>query len=167
MRIPINEVRAGDILVFKGSGIFAFVLSRLIKALKEPSWDCWGWHTAPVIAPDIIVDAQWPKLKRARISDYVKAGREIKAYRIMDLPVEDKLAGFAKEHIGRRYDWFVYILTTLAQLLRPMFDFPRIIDLRFTCWEITFDFCDDMGLDISPPYNYPFITDFLRYVGEL
>ncbi len=165
MRIPINEARAGDILLFKRTGLFAFILAWLIKHLKEPNWDMRYWHMAPVIANDLIIDAQWPKLKRTRISDCLK--REIRAYRIMDLPAEDKLAGFAKEHIGRRYDWFVYILTTLAQLFRPMFDFPRIIDLRFTCWEITFDFCDDMGLDISPPYNYPFITDFLRYVGEL
>lgn len=112
-----------------------------------------------------ILDAQWPKIKLNRVG--AEDGEGIRAYRIFESPPPNSaIAGFVNDRLGCWYDIVVYLLTAAAILLRPCIDVPRIINRRFDCWEIAFDFCDCMGEDITPSYQYPFLTDFLRLAGE-
>jgi hypothetical protein len=167
-RVSISEALPGDILIFKGKGLWYHLLSRLIKKWKEPNWDKWGWHMAPLVSQDEYMDAQWPRLKLSSLSQALKAGAEIRAYRIFpQIPPLEKRESFIQKFWGRRYDWFAYILTACAALLRPHIDVPRIINRSYTCWETAFEFADFCGISIEWDYFLPWLPDFLRYVGEL
>jgi len=163
-RILLSEARPGDILAFKGEGFLFEILSRIIK-WKIPSWDRESWHTAPIVAPGIIMDAQWPRLKLSSISDFTP--ETIRAYRITEVPpTQEQLDSFISFTLGCRYDWLVYFLTAFAILLRPKIDFWRIINRSYDCWECAFEFADFMGSEISHNYNYPNLCDMLHLAGE-
>jgi hypothetical protein len=165
-RIEFNEIRPGDVLVFKGNpnSFLNRNLSKMIKK-KVPKWDEWGWHMAPVVAIDTFMDAQWPKLKLSKISDYKP--ENIRAYRIKETePTKDQLDKFINYTLGRSYDWFVYILTAFAIQLRPGIDFPRVINRTYDCWETTWEFAGFIDSDITHDYNYPFLTDMISLAGE-
>ncbi len=164
-RIPLSEARPGDILAFNGQGFLFQILSRIIK-WKIPSWDRISWHLAPIVSEDIMMDAQFPRLKLTRImSDLIP--ENIRAYRITEIPpTQEQLDSFISYTLGCRYDWLVYLLTAFAILLRPGIDFPRVINRSYDCWECAFLFADFISEDISPEYEYPFLTDLLRLAGE-
>ena len=163
-RINLVEARPGDILTFKGHGFLYEVLSRIIK-LKVPTWNREEWHTAPLVRPGIIMDAEWPRLKLSPITDW--PANEIKVYRINETPpTQEQLDDFIKDVEGCRYDWLVYILTALAILLRPKIDFPRIINRSYDCWETAWEFADYINSDITHDYTYPFLTDMIHLAGE-
>ncbi len=171
MRVPISEARPGDILVFKGSRGISWVLSYLVRKLKEPRWDGWGWHMAPVVYREPkpylqikYMDAQWPRLKitTLRLAD------KVRCYRVFEHePSEDKVKLFVDRVLGRPYDVMVYFWTMLALFLRPRIDVPRIINRFYDCWECTFEALDQWGVDITWIWEYPWLTDFLRYVKEI
>jgi hypothetical protein len=118
----------------------------------------------PVVAPDYVLDAQFPKLKYNLLSDYTDRGRELRVYRIFStLPIPEIVAEFADDYVGCKYDFLVYLWTALDHF----FGFPRLSDRFFNCWEATFCLAEDLGIHIVPRHRYPFITDFLRAVGEL
>jgi len=167
-RIRPEEVRRGDIIVWKREGILSCLLSLLIKTVKEPKYDRWCWHTTPMITDTQFLDAQFPSLKLTSFIDKKYKDKEFRVYRIFEAPPHaNKLNKFAKDKIGCGYDFIAYILTALAVLLRPKIDIPRIINKKLTCWETAWEFADEMGLDITDDYDYPFITDLLRLCGEL
>jgi len=97
---------------------------------------------------------------------------------------EKLMRAFFNEHINRKYDAAVYVLTLLQYLaLRavewlqktfiPWHHFTislwRVLDNRFTCWELAFAFCRHMGKPVQeaigkPASRYPLITDFIKAV---
>lgn len=168
-QVALPETLPGDILVFKGDGLFFEVLGRIVK-WKVPTWDRWGWHTAPVSKvsdkPYLRVeylDAQFPKLKM----NTIKPGDEVRVYRWLDAPPEQVQVDFwMADKVGCWYDWLVYFLTAFAILLRPKIDFPRVINRRYDCWETVWAFTGYFGRDLSEDYNYPFLTDLLKLAGE-
>jgi hypothetical protein len=168
MQVPINEARHGDILIFRRRGIVAAALSWIIQRIKEPKWDRWGWHMCPVVAPDTYLDATFPRLKLSKISDALAAGREIRCYRLLNREPEQALTDhFISDHLGKPYDCLIYLWTALAKLLRPWIPVPRIINRFYDCWETAYDALDYWGFDMdASEWEYPFITDFLRAVGE-
>ena len=128
----------------------------------------WGWHTVPMVSNRSFVDALFPRLRISRLTDPRYINRQFRVYRILETqPTQYKINKFIKDKVGCPYDFLAYPLTALAILLRPKFDIPRIINRRFHCWETAWSFADDMGFDITEPYNYPFLTDLLRICGEL
>jgi len=165
-RIPIEQARAGDILLFKRSGILSFSLAWMIKTIKEPSWDMAWWHMAPMISDDKYADAQWPRVKISSLLTAISKGKEIRAYRIMESPPpQEKTDCFVKNTIGQLYDAPVYLWTALRKLGIPI---PRLINKWYDCWEVAYCAMDYWDCEIDPSdWNYPFITDFLRYAGEL
>ena len=171
MRVPISEACPGDILIFKGRGIAYKTLSYLLRKLKEPNWDGWGWHMAPVISRETrpylqikYMDAQWPRLKitTLRLAD------KVRCYRVFDTePPADKVKLFVDRVLGRSYDVMVHFWTMLALFLRPRINVPRIINRFYDCWECTFEALDQWGIDITWTWEYPWLTDFLRHVKEI
>ncbi len=165
-RVDLSEVRAGDILVFKRGGPFAAVLSWLIWKLREPVWDRWGWHMAPMISSDTYLDAQMPRLKKASLLTALSKGIEIHAYRPDVCNVSDEdLQCFINDHVGRPYDMLVYLWTAMRAFGIPI---PRFINKAYTCWELAFDAMDYFDCEIDHSgFKFPFITDFLKAAGEL
>ncbi len=164
-RIDLKDACPGDILVFNREGPLAAILSKIIQ-VKVPLYDRWGWHVAPIIAEDTIMDAQWPRLKLSKVSDYLAAGRQARAYRIADNPPDQAvLDHFIKDLTGCRYDWLVYVWTAFAILLRP-WNFPRIVNRKYDCWETAWEFADYVGSDITHDFSYPFLCDMLELAGE-
>ncbi len=171
----LSEARPGDVLVFKGKGQPYGVLSWLIKRFKEPQWDFWGWHMAPIVKVQrepylqvIYIDAKFPRLKLS----ILKPDALVRCYRVLEQPPsEEAIQVVIDSHVGKWYDIIVYLLTGFAVLFRPRIDVPRIINLRYTCWEATWDALEYWDFDMlqipNSDYNYPFLTDFLRGIGEL
>ena len=166
--ISFEDMGPGDVIVWRREGLVAGVLSWLIQKLKEPGYSRWGWHTTPVVATNKILDAQFPKVKVSYISDYLAKGRNCRVYRVFPHPLPDwQLEKFTKSIVGKHYDFLVYIWTTISKL----FGFIRIINKRYSCWEVTWAFLDYFGfepLDNSDfDIEYPWLPDFLRCVGEM
>ncbi len=162
--IPLSEARRGDVLVFeRDNGVIPKVLSWLIKRFRESEWDRSEWHLAPVIGADRFMDAQFPRLAIHKISE-IKV--PVVCYRIFKKqPTRYSNDKFIKDHDQKPYDFLVYLWTGLWAIGIP---FPRIINKTYNCWECTFDALEYWGLDIDPSdCKYPFLTDFLRFVGEL
>ena len=171
-RVANNLIRPGDLVIWQRSGLLANVLSWIIHLLKEPEWDRWGWHMTPMVSATEFVDAQFPKVKISSLTDSNYVNRKFRVYKVSSAePSPDKLLSFCKEHVGKKYDWKVYILTGVAKLLRPFIDIPRLVDRNYDCWEVSFNFLEIV--DFEPvinsgyDYNYPWICDFLRCVGEM
>ncbi len=169
--IPLTKAKPGDVLVFRGGGILYEVLSRLIKRFKEPNYDRFGWHMSPIIkvqhSPYFLVtyiDAQFPRLKLA----IVKPDDQVRCYRVLKRPpTKAKVQVVIDRLVGRPYDFLVHIWTFFAFLLRPKVDVPRIINRFYDCWEATFEALDEWGVDVTHVYHYPWLTDFLHFVGEI
>lgn len=163
MEVPLSQARPGDILVFKRSGLVANILSWLIVKIREPKWDRYGWHLAPIVAGNAYLDAQFPRVKLSLISD-IK--REVKCYRVFqEPPSADKISLAINYLLDKPYDCLVYFWTFLWAIHLVRF---RIINPLFTCWETTYAALECWDFDIDwTDCNYPFITDLLRSIGEL
>jgi hypothetical protein len=163
MRIPLEQARAGDVLVFNRAGLLALILSWVIQKLKEPKWDREDWHMGFVVSDYEYADAQFPKVKLSLLKD-IK--RPAKVYRLCeDCPKQSDIDEFVYDHIGKPYDFMVYFWTCLWALGIPV---PRLVNRFYMCWEIAWDGLEYCGIDIDKSdRKYPFITDFLKYVGEL
>ena len=169
--IPYDQIQGGDILVFKRKGFVSGVLGWLLKRF-ERSWDGWGWHMA----------IAW---RKARLGYWIleAAGKgvrvnlikeevfktDIRAYRWLDQPASgDDLEEFMAEELDKGYDAAVYIWTMLQYLILHFFNhsIPRLLDNRYTCWELAFFFVRKMGKPIQSIHKYPIITDFLKAVEK-
>jgi len=159
-------MKRGDFVEFKRSGPVATVLGGLLK-LFERDWDGWGWHLAIL----------WEKRSEGwMILESVKNGVSLNYYPNKDLertriwlwfeelPTREVMEIFYKDHIGKRYDAAIYFWTVLQYIIRHYFNhrIPRLLDDRFTCWELVFWFARCMGKPIQSVYDCPIITDFLK-----
>lgn len=160
--VSVLEARSGDIVLHDRNGPLAAALSWLIQKVKEPRWNRQKWHMTPVVPGNFVVDAQWPTLRLKHIDDFDP--KTITVWRVMPKPSNERAQKFVKTHVGKPYDPLVYLWTTVRVFWHG---FPRIINRWYDCWEVTFDFIDEMGSDFQSDYEYPFITDFLRWVGAL
>jgi len=160
--VPIEQARVGDIVLCDRGGFLAAALSFLIQKVKEPRWDRKKWHTMPVVGPGLVFDARWPHLKIVGIDTFDLS--KLTVWRIMDRPDPYRVYKFLQTYTGCPYDALVYLWTAIRVFWRS---FPRILNRAFSCWEITFCFIDEMGADFQSDFEYPFITDFLKWVGAL
>ena len=171
MRIPLNEVRPGDLLVFRGSGFVFNILGGILK-LFEPQYDRWGWHVAFV--------SNWDEEKGWLICESISQGivlsqlsehppDEVRAYRWFETaPLQSMIDRYLVSHLGKQYDVAIYFWTTLQYLIRHYWNrrIPRLLDDRYTCWENLTEFCEDMGKPIQTRYDCPILTDILRALGK-
>jgi len=171
MRIPNEKARAGDILIFKRSGFASAILSWLLQRF-EPWWDRWGWHMAIIHNRTRlsgrtlgwwILESQGQGVGINWIPrrDFYK----IRAYRRLNKkPTQSQLSSFKAKVEGCNYDVAVYFFTMLQYLILHFFNhpIPRLLDNRWTCWELCALFCREMGKPWQPLHRYPMITDFLE-----
>lgn len=159
-------IKLGDIIEFKGRGTVYGVMSRLIKVF-EWWWDRWGWHTAFICGKDergwLICEAVYGGVQVG----YLRG--EYKVHRWFDEPPsQEEVDKYVEEVLGADYDVAIYFWTTLQYLIRHLFNhrIPRLLNDRYTCWELVWWFCRGMGKPIQSIYDCPMITDLLKAVGE-
>lgn len=168
--IQYDEIQMGDILVFKRKGFVSGILGPILKLFKR-KWDGWGWHMA--IAWEEaqyknglwILEATGDGVRVGLLSED-KLKNEIRAYRWLDEPPSGEvMEKFMAENLDKGYDVLVYFWTLIQRgLLRVIkHSIPRILNNRYTCWELVFLFAREMGKPIGDILDYPLLTDFLEY----
>lgn len=161
-----NKIKLGSILVWKGGGILYAVLSFLIRKIDNPEWDGWGWHMSFISRYGNgwwVCEATGEGVREERLAN-LKG--EYKAFNIpLPLLGSEPVREFVKQHKGRKYHSLGYLWKALYILTRG--HFPRILTRKQVCWDLVFEFCDDMGAEITDEEVPPYLINFLSYVGEL
>jgi len=169
--IKSDEFQAGDILVFKRKGFVSGVFGWLLKRFEQ-SWDGWGWHMAIAWQKSEggfglwILEAAGEGV-RVNLIKNEKLKTEIRAYRWLDeAPSGVAMEKFMADKLDKGYDVAVYFWTMIQYLVLHFFNhsIPRLLDNRFTCWELAFFFCREMGKEVESIHKYPILTDFLKKV---
>ena len=171
LRASPLETEIGDIVLFEGQGVVFRTLSALLSIFdsywRKLRWK--PWHLAVVCEGGL--NGYWVLESTGKgvvfsFMDY-KALKECRIYRWLDdEPEPRKVNEFINNYIGCNYDVACYLFTMLQYLILHFFNhpIPRLLDNRFTCWELAFQFCREMGKPIQSLHKYPMITDFLREV---
>ena len=148
----------GEILNFKRGGFIASVLGWLIKKL-DPEWDGWGWHLAIRYDDKYMLEATGKGVKLSPIKG------EYRTYKVLSYEPDNKqILEFLDKTYGAKYDTIVYVWTILWYIgQRFNINVPRIINNRYTCWELVYYFCREMGEPICEQWEYPMINDFVMY----
>lgn len=161
-----EKIKLGSVLVWKGEGFLYEVLSRLIKRIDTPSWDRWGWHMSFISKFDgewYVCEATGEGVREIPLSEL--SGE----YRVYNIPLpllgSETVRDFVREHKGRKYYNLGYLWKALYVLTKG--NFPRFMTNKEVCWDLVFEFCDDMGTEITDEYVPPYLINFLSYVGEL
>ena len=155
----------GDIVVFKRKGPVSFILGGILK-LFEPSWDAWGWHVGFVSGHDddkgwMVCEALAGGVAENPLSLY----HDYKTYRWFETPPEQfRVNQFLFHYQGKPYDIAIYFWTTLAVIFRHYFNrpIPKLLDERFSCWELVQEFTMDMNKPILSRYDVIIITDLMK-----
>ena len=164
-------MKRGDIVEFKREGIASAVLGSVLK-IFERDWDAWGWHLGIAWEETnggwYILEALGSGVEtNIYLDEYLKENTRNYSW-LDDEPSQQKLLEFLTDHLNQKYDVAVYLWTSLQYLVRHFFNhrIPRLLDERWTCWELVFEFCEDMGKRIGSKYDCPMITDFLKAIKE-
>lgn len=166
-RIVPEELQPGDFLVFQGSGFPFRILGGILK-LFERKWDFWGWHVAFVATPSTLCESIGQGVVVSALSKYTP--EQTRCYRwFNEQPDQARINHFVGAHLGDDYDVLVYFNTICQYIIRHFWNraIPRLLDNRYSCWELVFQFADDMGKEISSDYDCPMLTDLLKTMGEM
>ena len=165
----ISEVRPGYLLEHKGGKFpsVSWFLSRLLKVF-ERDWNGWGWHLSIAWLQGFdgwyILEATSDGVQMNFYdNDYLF--HDTRIYKWFDEPpslVAREL--FYQQHIGKRYDVAIYFWTGLAILIRHYFNrpIPKLLDQRYSCWELIQEFSTEMGKPIVSRYDVVIITDIIK-----
>jgi hypothetical protein len=160
-------MKKGSIIECKREGFASFILGGILKRL-EPAWDGWGWHLGIAWEKGV---AGWYVLestgKGVQLSFYSNKylQENTRCYDWLGVePPQDKLDRFLKRYIGKDYDIAIYFWTALAVIIRHYFNrpIPKLLDNRFSCWELVGEFCAEMGKPIVSKYDVIIISDVIR-----
>lgn len=161
----------GDILVFRRKGFVSGVLGWILKRF-ERSWDGWGWHMGIAWKKGIygywILEAAAEGV-RVNLIDVEKFKDDIRFYKWLDEPPSDEaMEEFMLENLKYDYDVAVYLFTVLQYLVFHFLNhrIPRLLNKRYTCWELAFWYARVMGKPIQEIHKYPMVTDFLKIVEK-
>ena len=163
-------LRPGDILIFKRNArnrsarVLGWVMHRM-----EHDWDGWGWHTGYVsrVLPDggieTVESLRGTGVENVRYPGFGDLG-EVRIYRWFDELDDELLEAFTMMHLGQGYDIACYFWTSLQKILAQFTHrlIPRIINDRYTCWELVCDLARAMDKPLQPPEEYPLIADMER-----
>jgi hypothetical protein len=167
-------IQIGDILVFKGNGFIYRVLGSILK-LFDPSWDGWGWHvgfatTKSTSEGCVVCEALASGVQENFYTPDKFTSDKVRVYRwIKPPPSEVKVQDFIEKHVGKKYDVAIYLWTALQYLLRHYWNrrIPKLLDHRFSCWELLGEFCDDMDKPIVSKYDVIIITDIMDELNTI
>jgi hypothetical protein len=167
---PPLRLEPGDILIFKRNvkDWISRVLSWALQLL-EGGWDRWGWHTGYVskVLPDgtiVTVEASIGKGVQTVMYPTLESLGDVRVYRWVDELSLDTLENFTEKHVGRQYDLACYFWTSIQRILLQFSDYciPRILNNKYTCWELVCAMARAMEKPLQPVGRYPLITDMDR-----
>lgn len=162
-------MNVGDLVECKREGFTARVLGGVLR-LFDPEWDGFGWHVR--IAWDkgsygwFMLEATGDGV-RLNYYDEAELSGKVRCHTWLDIiPPKRRMNEFLAGHIGKKYDVAVYFWTALQYLLRHYFNrrIPRLLDDRYTCWELAAAFFDAMGKPVHSKYDCPMLPDMLRTI---
>ena len=166
--VGVDVLKSGYIIEFRRKGFTGIVLGGLLK-LFEPSWDGWGWHLA--IAWEKGYQEGWLLLEATaggvmcNFYEDCFLERNTRSWKWLDeIPTRAKKDKFFETHILRHYDIASSFWLVVQYLIRHYFNhrIPRLLDDRFSCWELVFEFCEEMGKPIASKYDCPILIDLLK-----
>jgi len=165
-----EQLQPGDILVFKRNerSRTARVLGWVLQHM-EHDWDGWGWHTGYVRrvmedgSIETVESLRGQGVENVQYPDFQSLG-DVRIYRWFDDLDDNLLETFTMMHVGEDYDIACYFWTSLQRLLEPVIHhlIPRIINQRYTCWELVCDMAQAMDKPLQPVRQYPLIADMER-----
>jgi len=76
---------------------------------------------------------------------------------------------FLQGHINKKYDVAIYFFTALAIIIRHYFNrpIPKLLDQRYSCWELVQEFSIEMGKPILSRYDVVVIVDIIKALKEV
>lgn len=160
-------MKRGDILEFKRKGFVSKVLGDLL-GFFERDWDKFGWHLA--IAWDKAYGG-WYILEATALGQKINyysdehLAENSRSWNWLDkTPGTKQMGKFLESHIDKSYDVGIYFWTTFAIIFRHYFNhpIPKLLDNRFSCWELVQSFAEDMGKPIISKYDVVIISDMIR-----
>ena len=160
----------GNIIAFKGQGLIFTILSFLLSLFDKD----WGrlqgkpWHLA--IAWDkaydgwYILEASGQGVKINYFNNKFLKNMTRNYCWLDRVPTRAEMNKFLKEHIGKKYDVAIYFFTSLAVIIRHYFNrpIPKLLDQRFSCWELVQEFTDAMNDPILSKFDVVIITDIIK-----
>ena len=160
-------MQPADLIEFRRSGFVSAVLGGMLRLL-DPEWDGWGWHVG--IAWQFHYHGWYVLESRAggpEINWYPETWLKAntRSHRWLDfIPDEDDLSSFLNRHIGKKYDVSIYFWTAFQYLIRHFFNhrIPRLLDDRYTCWELAAEFYEELGEPLQSKYDCPMLPDMIR-----
>jgi hypothetical protein len=167
------NIRTGDILVFKRAGPLSFVLGGLLWLVEHliphaKPYDFWGWHTAIVVENMghelLVLESIGSGVQYSLVSSS-RLGRDIRVYRVLPhAPSVTEMNFAARTFIGKPYDVAVYFWTAAQYLIRHFWNrrIPKLLDGRYTCWELVTEILCCFGVDLVDKYDCPILSDILR-----
>jgi hypothetical protein len=160
-------MKVADIVEFKRKGFMSWFLGGLLK-LFNPSWDGYGWHLAILWQPGYdgwyILEATGQGVRKNWYDrTYLQKNTRIWSW-LDEAPLDGYMKTFLARHINKRYDVGIYFWTALAVIIRHYINrpIPKLLDDRFSCWELVQEFTSAMGKPILSPYDVVIITDIIR-----
>ncbi len=167
-------MKAGDIVTFRGKGpVFGFfniLLNLFDDYWRSLDWKPWhmgilwqetygGWYVLEAIGQGVKINYY----STEHLKDNTRCWDWLDGEASMEKRFE-----FLRGHIDKRYDVGIYFWTMLQYLVRHYFNhrIPRLLDERFTCWELVSEWCEFMEKPIHSKYDCPLITDILKNLEE-
>jgi len=162
-------MKSGNIVAFKGTSntfkVLSFLLSIFDSDWRKLKWKPWhlgiAWHKTSggwwVLAAG--EDGVGLKFYFSRELE------EVRWYDWLEKPLtQKKLDKFLKGHIGKKYDIATYFWTSLAVIFRHFWNrpIPKLLDDRFSCWELVQEFAEEMGKPIVSKYDVIIIVDIIK-----
>jgi len=161
----------GNIILFERNkhDKIAFILTKLLKLFYK-NYDGWGWHMGIVASRTTdgndywILEATWPTSKLTLLSQMGK----YRSYQWLDVINMNKHYEFVNSHIGKKYDILLYPWTTIQYLFRHYWNkpIPRLLDDRFTCWELATEYCEFMGKRMVSKYDCPILPEIVTKLNQ-
>jgi hypothetical protein len=172
--IPLSDVRPGDIILCDSAGPLAACLSFMISVF-DSDWrnlQRKPWHvrfvSKGVGLNATVCEALSPVVCERRLTSIPILKQ--RAYRWFDDGIQQEwLDRWVYAHCGLRYDVLIYFWTAIVYLARAVWNryIPRLLDDRYTCWELVMEMCEDAGKPMHSKRDCPLITDLCQAIGLL
>jgi len=142
-----------------------FILCLVNKRWRKRLWK--PWHISVPVKKTMtgwwVMEGASPKSRIHWYSNEYIA-RRVRAYHWLDVvPNDETIQSFFASYIGKQYDVQVYWWTALQYLVRHFLNrrIPRLLDDRYTCWELACEWAEANGKPMTSKYDCPMITDIL------
>lgn len=164
------ELQRGDIILYRGTGkvfrILSFALGLFDKNWRKLQWK--PWHMAFVADEVANMYTIGESVSKGVTEAWLNPDADFRVYRwFNEEPVYLEVKMFLLDRAYCRYDLTIYLHTLVFYIIRHFFNrpIPKLLDNRYSCWELVGEFCNEMQEPIASKYDTFFITDILREIA--